>query len=175
VQPTVFQDNSGKMEYDSSGQVVITSNWQDISGQPYTAPLSFSEISGKDIDSHQQVWNVAVDVDQGKVVNFQADPESQVTETIKPSTIVVATDMFVPDIVEVMPGTEVTWSSQSFLQHNVVGNFLTRSEKEIHIDSGFFGNGGVFKYKFDQPGVFNYECTIHSQYGMKGLILVRDS
>ena len=173
VQPTVFQDSAGKLQYDSAGgQVIITSNWQEIGGQPYTTPLGFSEISGKSIVSHQQVWNVVVDVDGGKVVSINPDPERMVTDTIEPDTITLGTNMFLPSTVKVAPGEEVAWVSKSPLQHNVFGTFQSDSGNQTRIDSGFFGPQGVFKHKFDSPGIFTYECTIHSQDGMKGTIIV---
>ena len=172
VQPTVFQDSTGKLQYDSAGQVIITSNWQNVGGQPYVTPLDFSQIAGKSIDSHQQVWNVVVDVDAGKVVSIDPDPERVVTDNLALNTVAVGTNMFLPNAVIVPAGSEVAWVSQSLLQHNVVGTFKSDSGQLTRIDSGFFAHDGVFKHKFDSPGIFTYECTIHSQDGMKGTIIV---
>ena len=62
VRPAVFKDTSGKLQYDSAGQVVITSDWQNIGGRLDSTPQKFSQIAGMFADSHQQIWNVLVDV-----------------------------------------------------------------------------------------------------------------
>ena len=172
VQPTVLEDNAGNLDYSSSGQVIITSNWQNVAGQPYKSAKSFQDIAGKSIESQQRIWDIVVDMDQEKVISIQPEPQKSVIGTVQRNTIVIGSDMFVPDIAKVSPGTEVTWIGESPLQHNISGTFVINSGKQIHVDSGFFGYGVSYKYLFSEPGVFNYECNIHSQEGMKGTILV---
>src|ERR671923_2049829 len=68
VQPTVMIDRqSGELSHSSAGQVVITSNWQTIGGTAYPEPQSFATVADRSLESHQQIWHVLVDVDNGQV------------------------------------------------------------------------------------------------------------
>jgi plastocyanin len=40
------------------------------------------------------------------------------------------------------------------------------------IDSGFIQQGQTWQYSFDEPGVFNYLCTIHAEEGMRGTLII---
>jgi hypothetical protein len=63
VQPAVMANKeSGELFHSSAGQVIITSNWQTVDGTLYSKPKSPSEIANKIIESHQQIWNILVDV-----------------------------------------------------------------------------------------------------------------
>jgi plastocyanin len=172
VQPTVMESNNGNEMQGSSGEVVITSNRQSIAGQPYTQPDDFSGIAGKPAEAHQQVWNVLIDMDSKKVVDIQTDQQRVIYGTIQENSVITGMNMFMPDQAKVPPGTQVTWNNNSKLEHNVVGVFKTDSGKNIAIDSGFIPPGRSWSYTFQDAGLFDYQCTIHSQEGMKGAIIV---
>ncbi len=40
------------------------------------------------------------------------------------------------------------------------------------IDSGFIPQGQSWQYSFNEPGVFNYLCTIHAEEGMRGTLII---
>jgi plastocyanin len=40
------------------------------------------------------------------------------------------------------------------------------------IDSGFIQQGQSWQYNFNEPGVFNYLCTIHAEEGMRGTLVI---
>ena len=42
----------------------------------------------------------------------------------------------------------------------------------IAIDSGFIEQGQSWQYGFNEPGVFNYLCTIHAEEGMRGTLII---
>jgi hypothetical protein len=65
VQPTVMADRqSGELLHSSAGQVIITANWQMVDGALYSEPKNPAEIANKRVESHQQIWNILVDVDE---------------------------------------------------------------------------------------------------------------
>jgi len=171
VQPTPIQDKNGNILGSSSGEVVITSNRQSIGGKPYLGGADFANISGKSIESHQQIWNVLVDMDARKVTDIESDQERVNYRIIKQNSIETAMNMFMPDNVIVKRGANVTWDNNSKLEHNVVGIYRTASGKNIAVDSGFIPPNRSWKFSFIEPGVFQYQCTIHSEEGMKGTII----
>jgi plastocyanin len=124
VQPTVMVDRqSGELLYSSAGQVIITSNWQTIGGTVYSEPQSFATVADRSLQSHQQIWHVLVDVDNGQVnqVNQQAD--RVISDTVNPDTVRTEVNVFVPNAIVVDAGSTVRWTNPSNLPHNVVGIF----------------------------------------------------
>jgi plastocyanin len=109
--------------------------------------------------------------------------------------------MFVPNAVIVYDaGSVVRWSNPSNLPHNVVGVFNqtiasnaanttgiipenstensnnTNAETSaVAIDSGFIQPNQSWQYRFDKEGIFNYLCTIHSEEGMRGILIIKPS
>jgi plastocyanin len=212
VQPTVMVDRqSGESSHSSAGQVVITSNWQTIGGTAYPEPKSFAAVADRSLESHQQIWHVLVDVDNGQVrqVNQQAD--RVISDSINPDVVRTEVNMFMPNAIVVDAGSAVRWINPSNLPHNVVGIFNQTTAQDavnntgliidnwtnstnnnantntedaqsslqspsssdaIAIDSGFIQQGQSWQYGFNEPGVFNYLCTIHAEEGMRGTLIV---
>jgi plastocyanin len=84
-------------------------------------------------------------------------------------------NVFLPHAVKVESGSTVRWLNDSNIPHNVVGTYSKGSPSEnTRIDSGFFEGGRSFQYLFDDEGTFEYRCTIHSEEGMKGMLLIQD-
>ena len=124
VQPTVMTDRqSGKLLYSSAGQVVITSSWQTIGGTTYPEPQSFAAVADRSLESHQQIWHVLVDVDNGQVrqVNQQAD--RVISDSVNPDIVRTEVNMFMPNAIVVDAGSAVRWTNPSNLPHNIVGIF----------------------------------------------------
>jgi plastocyanin len=69
-------------------------------------------------------------------------------------TEVVAKDLrFSLAAIQVPAGTEITWSFQDGqVPHNVEGDGW---------DSGEPQASGTFRRTFDQPGTYDYTCTLH--------------
>jgi plastocyanin len=76
---------------------------------------------------------------------------------------VVARDLqFEPPTVQVRPGTTITWHFEDgAVAHDVKGEgFSSPVEKR-----------GGFSHRFDQPGTFEYRCTLH--VNMTGRVIVQ--
>ncbi|AIF85162.1 plastocyanin [Candidatus Nitrososphaera evergladensis SR1] len=172
VQPTAFVDPSGKVTSSGAGQVIITANRQLVGGNPYSDAQSFSAIAGKQGESHQQIWNVFVDMDKNKVMNIANENERVMSNTLRKDIVYGGMNMYMPDAAVTQAGSTVKWINESNIPHNVVGTYRTESGKATSIDSGFFNNNESFQYKFAEKGTFEYHCTIHSEEGMKGTIVV---
>lgn len=171
VQPTLLITSDGKSIHSSGGQVIITANWQLIEGRPYSNAASFESLNDKQGQSHQQIWNVIVDMDKRQVIGI-SESERMMEETLQQNLVYAGMNMFMPDTVRVDAGTTVKWFNDSNVPHNVVGTYKTDSGSKA-IDSGFVGKGRSWQYSFDEEGVFEYRCTIHSEEGMKGTLIVR--
>ena len=71
---------------------------------------------------------------------------------------------FGPSPLDVLPGETVEWNNVSGRRHTVTAD-------DGSFDSGEFEGGERFAHRFDEPGAFDYHCTIHA--GMQGRIDVR--
>ena len=202
VQPTVMTDRqSGELLHSSAGQVIITANWQVVEGALYSEPKNPTEIANKKVESHQQIWNILVDVDKGQVTQVAQQADRVITDTARFNVVRADVNMFVPKAVLIGAGSEIRWSNPSNLPHNVVSAFnqttaLDASDttgiisenstdsnnstnletaEVIAIDSGFIEPNASWQYRFDKEGVFNYLCTIHAEEGRRGTVIVTRS
>lgn len=124
VQPAVMIDRqSGESHHSSAGQVVITSNWQTIGGAAYPEPQNFAAVANRNLESHQQIWHVLVDVDNGQVTQINQQANRIISDTINPEIVRTEVNMFMPNAIVVDAGSNVRWINPSNLPHNVVGIF----------------------------------------------------
>ena len=176
IQPTaVLQSIDNKSTYRSAGpgQIRITANWQYIDGNLYSNTANFNEIENKTGQSHQHIWNIFVDLDKHAVTAITEEPERIMKQILQPNIIYTGMNMFMPDAIRINSGSVITWINNSNLPHNVVGIYKeSASGSQIRVDSGFIQSDESWRYKFNNDGVFEYRCTIHSEDGMKGVILV---
>ncbi len=173
VQPTVLVDSTGKQIYSSSGQVIITANQERVDGKILKDPVDFSSISGKSAEAEQQIWSINVDLDKRKVELISDEPERLIQSTVSKDTVLAQMNVFLPNMARIDPGTNIRWLNESNIPHNVVGTYFMNSTGEkVHIDSGLIAKDRNFQYRFDDDGVFEYRCTIHSEEGMKGLLVI---
>jgi plastocyanin len=176
IQPTsVLQSKDKKVSYSASGpgQIIITSNWQYVNGNFYSNTANFNELDNKTGESRQHIWNVFVDLGKRTVTGISEEPERIMKETLQPNLIYTGMNMFMPDTVKVNTGSVITWVNNSNLPHNIVGTFKkTASGSQVAVDSRFIQPNESWSYNFNDAGVFQYICTIHSTDGMKGTILV---
>jgi plastocyanin len=192
---------SGELLHSSAGQVIITANWQLVDGALYSKPKNPTEIANKKVESHQQIWNILVNVDKGQVTHIGQQADRVITDTARPNVVHADVNMFVPKIVVIDTGSEIRWSNPSNLPHNVVGAFNQTAPIDISnaastisenstgtnntttlepagvmaIDSGFIEPNASWEYRFDKDGVFDYLCTIHAEEGMRGTVIVTGS
>lgn len=88
VQPTVMTDRqSGKLLHSSAGQVIITANWQLVEGALYSQPKNPTEIANKRVESHQQIWNILVDVDKGQVTQIAQQADRVIADTARSNVV----------------------------------------------------------------------------------------
>jgi plastocyanin len=124
VQPAVMIDRqSGESSHSPAGQVVITSNWQTIGGTAYPEPQSFAIVADRSLESHQQIWHVLVNVDNGQVTQVNQQANRVMSDTINPENVRTEVNMFMPNAIVVDAGSTVRWTNPSNLPHNVVGIF----------------------------------------------------
>ena len=69
---------------------------------------------------------------------------------------------FNPSTLTIKAGTTVTWTNEDSASHTITSAGF--------FDSGTIASGQTFSKKFDQPGTYDYICSIHTS--MKGKIIV---
>jgi plastocyanin len=172
VQPTLLVDSSGKLIHSSVGQVIITANQERLDGRTVNDAITFESVQGKQIRASQQIWSVIVDLDKGTITSVSKGAERQLESDIRSNLILAEMNIFMPHSVKVEPGATVRWLNDSSVPHNVVGMYVRESNDPVRIDSGFFQEDRSFQYTFEEEGLFEYRCTIHSEEGMKGVLVV---
>jgi plastocyanin len=81
-------------------------------------------------------------------------------------TVSMQSNLFVPDVIRVSPGTEVVWLNEDYNSgefHNVIaanGAFASSN----------YGPGAAYAVYFEFPGVYEYYCDLHE--GMYGTVIV---
>ncbi len=88
-------------------------------------------------------------------------PKTPPETSNSPDTINIKEYSFSPSTLTVKAGTTVTWTNNDPSPHNIKSSAF----KSPDIDPG-----GTFKFTFDTPGTFNYNCGIHPT--MAGTIVV---
>ena len=137
VQPTVMVDRqSGELLYSSAGQVVITSNWQTIGGTAYSEPQSFATVADRSLESHQQIWHVLVDVNNGQVRQINQQANRVTSDSVNPDIVRTEVNMFMPNAIVVDAGSAVMWTNPSNLPHNVVGIFNQTTAQDAVNNTG---------------------------------------
>lgn len=173
VQPTVLEyRNNGQLAYSGSGMLIITVNWETINGQLYSQIGGYQDLQGKISESHRQVWNVMVDLDEQRVTDIVENGERVLTKKLEMNRIYSGMNMFMPGSVKLEAGSSLQWINTSNLPHNIVGIYKTSLGQETRVDSGFINNGESWRYTFNEEGVFEYHCTTHTEHGMKGKVII---
>jgi plastocyanin len=90
-----------------------------------------------------------------------ASASEPVTDMDGAASVVVADNSFDAADLTVATGTTVTWQwADGASRHNVSGDGFTSPTQDA----------GSFAHHFDQPGRYDYRCTLH--YGMDGTVTV---
>jgi plastocyanin len=88
------------------------------------------------------------------------------TGTPSNNTVLIQLASFQPDSLTVPAGTTVTWINRDIVRHTVTST-------EGLFDSDRLGSGESFSYTFNEPGTFDYYCTIHPI--MQGTVIVTEA
>jgi plastocyanin len=80
------------------------------------------------------------------------EPESTVQGA---NEIWMESSKFSPADKTIPRGTTITWVNKDSYDHNVT------SDNVYFVNSGNFGRGETYSFKFDSAGVYNYRCTLH--------------
>jgi plastocyanin len=92
------------------------------------------------------------------------------------AAVAISNFTFTPQKITVKVGTTVTWTNNDSVQHTVTSasNLTTSATVTDLFDSGLFGQGQTFSYKFTKAGTYFYVCTIHrSLAAMHGEVIVQ--
>ena len=72
---------------------------------------------------------------------------------------------FTPAVLTVTAGTVVTWTNRDDMPHTVVSTDKSFASQALD-------TGDTFTYTFENPGTFDYLCSIHPR--MTGRVVVKD-
>lgn len=81
------------------------------------------------------------------------------------ATVTIDSYSYNPQSITVKTGTEVIWENEQSVTHTVT------SEEDV-FDSGDIGQGESYSYTFEEPGTYDYYCTIHPS--MEGEVVVME-
>ncbi|MCR4306086.1 MAG: plastocyanin/azurin family copper-binding protein [Candidatus Daviesbacteria bacterium] len=97
---------------------------------------------------------VATTVVQNPAVNVQ-------------NAVIIQNSQFIPSVIQVTPGTIVTWINQDSISHTTISDSSTGAESW---DSGNIGPGQSYSRTFTQVGTYTYHCNLHP--AIKGSVQV---
>lgn len=83
--------------------------------------------------------------------------------------VVMENSTFKPQEITVQPGTTITWVNEDSFDHTVTSG--TRGNATDMFDKTVPG-GGSFSFTFEEPGTYEYFCSIHP--GMHGVVVVEE-
>jgi plastocyanin len=170
VQPTALIGPNDQLIHGSDGQVLITANWQAVDGKVISGVADLDNLAGKQGRAYQHIWDVRVDLNKQAVTDI-IKKERTMTETLRGDRVYSGLNMFLLDAVAISPGTTLKWTNDSNVPHDVVGVYNSTAGAKV-LNSGFFDANEGWQYTFSEKGTFEYRCTIHSEEGMKGTIIV---
>lgn len=98
------------------------------------------------------------------------------TPTFAAEPVVTVADFaFTPQVLRVLPGTEVTWRNEGNDTHTVQSEvFNPEVATEWSFYSADLAVGGSVSHTFEDSGVYEYYCTAHGKTRMCGVVLVGD-
>jgi plastocyanin len=80
-------------------------------------------------------------------------------------TVKMKNIQFSPQGIKVRPGTTVTWVNDDGVMHNV------RQVESTFLSPDAMRTGESFSFRFDRPGTYRYQCTLHHPT-MNGVVIV---
>jgi plastocyanin len=86
-------------------------------------------------------------------------------------TVTIQTFQFQPDPITVPAGTTITFVNEDNIDHTVTAGTRDDPTPEV-FDGQLPEQGATFELTLDEPGTYDYFCTVHSGPGMTGVITV---
>lgn len=83
-------------------------------------------------------------------------------------SVTIGNFAFLPASLTVKKGTVVVWTNTDLVVHDVVGT----DGKLPELKSPLFGQGGTYRFSFDEVGSFAYYCSVHPS--MRGTVTVEE-
>lgn len=124
-------------------------------------------------------WSVAAN-DLGVMVNgiamlgTPAAANTASCEVVPDVTVQVTSNVFTPADITINVGETVRWENiEGF--HNVNGSQATFPDNPDSFTSGAASSGWVYDHTFTVPGVYDYQCDPHANFGMVGTVTVEGS
>jgi plastocyanin len=91
------------------------------------------------------------------------------------AVVTISNFAFLPQKIEIRPGTTVTWTNNDPVTHTVTStdSLGIDAQATFTFRSDTLSQGQTFSFTFDKAGTYFYECTIHkSLRAMHGEIVV---
>ncbi len=134
------------------------------------------ELCRSDVDNnnetywHASINNLTLQVN-GKAL--MASPGSKNSGNCADRSINVSDFKFDPADIEIYIGEKIEWINKGG-HHNVNGSKTTFPTNPESFSSGSPSTDPwSFIYKFNQAGIYNYQCDVHASNGMKGIVRVK--
>ncbi|HEX6236038.1 MAG TPA: plastocyanin/azurin family copper-binding protein [Acidimicrobiales bacterium] len=105
--------------------------------------------------------------DEGDARDDEVEP---VVIDTDPAEVTALDNTFVDQVVQVSAGTTVRWTNQGRQDHDIA----PVEPDGWGVEPDEFGPGDVYEYSFDEPGTYEYYCTLHgtAERGMIGTVIV---
>lgn len=117
-----------------------------------------------------------VDDEQGTPIVTVTDNTPGLTPSPDPTeinendtTIEIGDDFFEPEDISIDAGTRVIWEWTGENDHRV--DIEYQGEEALSDEQ----SEGTYEFTFDQPGEYDYHCTVHGPEIMSGTIVVREA
>lgn len=101
----------------------------------------------------------------GILVYFSLNLAGQTSYSVSASNY-----QFSPKNLTITAGDEVVWTNSSG-NHNVNGDKATFPSNPVSFGNSL-GTGWTYKFVFNTPGTYNYQCDPHAAMGMAGQVVV---
>ena len=85
----------------------------------------------------------------------------------------VVDNEFVDGALRIDPGVTVAWHNEGRVEHDIV---VVTDPPDFGIGADAFGPGAEHEFRFTEPGVYPYYCSLHgtAEAGMTGVVVVGD-
>ncbi|MFB6094929.1 MAG: plastocyanin/azurin family copper-binding protein, partial [Halodesulfurarchaeum sp.] len=97
-----------------------------------------------------------------------------VTVKSRMATVEAVNTTFKPARLSVSPGTTGKWVNENPFGHDVTSAQFHEKADSWDISAQLSADGGTATHTFQEPGVYEYYCTIHGKGTMCGAVLVGD-
>ncbi len=101
--------------------------------------------------------------------NEEIIPEEEV-EPVEEEAVSMDATSFIPETINIRAGTKVVWTNDDNLVHTVTSGVRGDDDAGSLFDSSNLSPGDTFEHTFEEPGTYDYFCTLH--VGMDGQVVV---